>query len=96
MVKLLTLKQAAAALNVPIGSLRRAAEQHGYLIKIGIAVRIREEELPALIEACRVPKQEALQASARGSTSPETIVVKYSKAAQEFDASKSRQKRQRD
>ena len=35
---LLTLSEAAETLGVPIASLRRAAEKHGYLIRMGPAV----------------------------------------------------------
>jgi len=38
-VSLVRIEDAAAALGVPAEGLRRAAEQHGYLIRIGRARR---------------------------------------------------------
>lgn len=38
---LLTIEAAAAELGVPCKSLRTAAEAHGYLIRMGLAIRLR-------------------------------------------------------
>ncbi len=42
MVKLLTIEQASKLLNVPKGSLRSAALGHGFLVRIGRAIRLDE------------------------------------------------------
>ena len=59
---LLTLTAAAMRLGVPEKSLLAKAEEHGHLIRIGRAVRLREDELEELIDKCRIP------AKARAST----------------------------
>lgn len=57
---LLTVDQAAAQLNIPVRSLRRAAEEHGLLVRMGRAVRIDPETMPELIQKCRnAPKVRA-------------------------------------
>ena len=53
MARLLTIDEAAAALGVPVASLRTAAEQHGFLIRMGRAIRIDPDTLPELCEKCR-------------------------------------------
>ena len=58
MRRLLVLAEAAAEVGVPKGSLRTAAEQHGYLVRIGRALRIDPETLPELIKLCREQPQE--------------------------------------
>lgn len=50
---LLTVEAAARRLGVPKASLLRAAEQHGFLILVGRAQRLREDELERLINKCR-------------------------------------------
>ncbi|WP_171172601.1 helix-turn-helix domain-containing protein [Ruegeria sp. HKCCA0370] len=55
MVKLLTIEQASEILNVPKASLRTAAEEHGYLVRIGRAVRIDQDQLRDLVEKCKIP-----------------------------------------
>lgn len=55
MVKLLTIEQAAKLLNVPKGSLRAAAEEHGFLVRMGRAIRLDEYHLGDLVEKCKVP-----------------------------------------
>ena len=60
MTTLLKLDQAAAELGVPEGSLRRAAEQHGYIVRMGRAVRIDPNDLPELVKRCQdTPKAHA-------------------------------------
>lgn len=54
---LLTLEAAASALGVPVRSLRSAAEQHGYLVRMGRAIRIEAESLGELIQKCRDPQK---------------------------------------
>lgn len=55
MAQLISLQDAAKRLNVPAHSLRRAADRHGMLIKIGGLVRVEADRLPALIDQCRQP-----------------------------------------
>ena len=43
----------AKELDVPPGSLRNAAEEHGFLVRVGRAIRIDSDTLPELIERCR-------------------------------------------
>lgn len=50
---LLTIEQAAQKLNVPIASVKTAAEAHGLLIRMGRAVRIADADLEGLIQLCR-------------------------------------------
>lgn len=53
MPRLLTIDEAAAELGVPPGSLRTAAEKHGFLVMMGRARRIDPSTLPELIQKCR-------------------------------------------
>ncbi len=53
MPRLLTIDEAAAELGVPPGSLRTAAEKHGYLVMMGRARRIDPSTIPDLIRKCR-------------------------------------------
>ena len=55
MIQLLSLQDAAARLSVSTHSLRRAADKHGMLIRIGGRLRIEAERIPDLIERCREP-----------------------------------------
>lgn len=55
MTKLLTIEQAAKLLNVPKGSLRTAAEEHGFIVRIGRAIRLDESQLGDLVERCKEP-----------------------------------------
>ncbi|PTV94989.1 hypothetical protein C8J27_106259 [Rhodobacter aestuarii] len=50
---LMTIDAAAAELGVPRASLRTAAEQHGYLVRMGRAIRIEKASLGELIQKCR-------------------------------------------
>ena len=51
--RLLTIEKAAIELGVPPGSLRTAAQQHGFLVRIGRALRIDPNDIPELIDRCR-------------------------------------------
>ena len=53
MHKLLTIDEAAQALGVPAGSLRTAARTHGFLIRMGRAIRIDPSDLQELIRSCQ-------------------------------------------
>lgn len=55
MPTLLTIEEAAQKLAVPYKSLRRAAVEHGHLIRIGRAIRIDADSLPDLVARCRRP-----------------------------------------
>lgn len=56
MSSLVTIEEAAERLGgIPLRSLHRAAVTHGYLVKIGRAVRIDADQLPELIDFCRQP-----------------------------------------
>lgn len=50
---LATLEEAAKELGVPKGSLRAAAEEHGYLVRMGRAVRIDRNDFEALVQKCK-------------------------------------------
>ena len=53
MHRLLTIEEAATTLGVPVGSLLTAARRHGFLVKMGRALRIDPNDIPELIEQCR-------------------------------------------
>ena len=53
MPQLLTIQEAAEQLGVPPGSLRTAAQRHGFLVRMGRAVRIDPNDLPELIRSCQ-------------------------------------------
>ncbi|MBY6056348.1 hypothetical protein [Leisingera daeponensis] len=54
---LTTFEEAAQELGVPKGSLRTAATEHGYLVRMGRAVRIDRNDFEALVEKCKEPAQ---------------------------------------
>lgn len=85
MPKLLTIKEAANRLGVPVGSLRRAAEMHGFLIVMGRTVRLDEGDFPALIEACKHPKPAAQAPVGRPHVGETPIVVRATSAALGLD-----------
>jgi len=75
MPRLLTIDEAAAELGVPPGSLRTAAEQHGFLVMMGRARRIDPSTLPELIRKCRnqpVPRDRGHRHAPQTSTSATT------------------------
>lgn len=51
--RLLTIKEAADRLGVPAKALRRVAEDHGFIIKMGRAIRLDPNQLQEIIEKCR-------------------------------------------
>ena len=53
MLRLLTIDEAAAELGDPPGSLRTAAEKHGFLVMMGRARRIDRSTILELIRKCR-------------------------------------------
>ena len=70
----MTMEEAAIKVGVPPGSLRRAAEKHGYLVKMGRHPRIERRTLEELVEKCRVKPEahESTDGRTRASTSSET------------------------
>jgi hypothetical protein len=66
---LLTIEQAAAALSVPRGSLKAAAEQHGMLIRMGRAIRLDPETLEELVKLCREPQKAPVSTGGHARTS---------------------------
>ena len=70
----LTMKEAAERLGGGVSheAVRQIAEDHGHLIKVGRKVCVLEEELPELIDKCRVkpkaPASTSAPTQARGSS----------------------------
>lgn len=65
---LATLDEASEELGVPVGSLRNAAAEHGFLKRFGRSLRIARADYQGLIEACHNGPKE------RESTSAKTTV----------------------
>ena len=63
---LATIEEAAKELNVPKGSLKTAATDYGFLVRMGRAIRIDRNDYPKLIKACR--DQAKAPASTNGKT----------------------------
>jgi hypothetical protein len=57
MTELIALDEAAKQLGVPKASLRAAAEQHGFIVRMGRAIRIERNRLGDLIKKCRDPQK---------------------------------------
>ena len=55
MERLLKVEEVAKLLGVPRKAVRDAAEQHGYLTRIGRCVRINPDHIPELLEKCLDP-----------------------------------------
>ncbi|UAB89687.1 helix-turn-helix domain-containing protein [Ruegeria sp. SCSIO 43209] len=84
MTKLLTIEQAAELLNVPKGSLRTAAEEHGFLVRIGRVIRLDESQLGELVERCKEPPKTRMVdfRDLRGYPSEAEMLASASRAAQ--------------
>lgn len=82
MNRLLTLDEAAGRLGVPKRGLRREAEAHGFLLRVGRAVRLQEDELKELMDRCRVKPKELDFTAA-----PTSVVPEPTKSATADDAS---------
>jgi hypothetical protein len=65
-VRLRTIPEAANEIGAPAKSLRAVAEKHGFLIRMGRALRIDPTDYPELKKKCRV------QAKVPASTSEKT------------------------
>lgn len=63
--ELMTIDAAAAELGIPRNSLKTAAEQHGYLVRMGRAIRIEKERLGELISKCRDQQKAPASISSR-------------------------------
>ena len=72
MPRLLTIADAADELGVPKAAVRRAAEQHGFLIRMGRALRIDRQTLPELVEKCRDPQKAPAYSNAAAATTSAT------------------------
>lgn len=60
MTLLCGIDEAARECGVPAASLRSAAEKHGFLVRMGRAIRLERNRLPELIVKCRdQPKDHA-------------------------------------
>ena len=81
MPRLLTIPEAATELGVPPGSLRTAAQKHGFLVRFGRTLRIDPETLPELIEKCRDQPKD------RGCINTETAAATMSFATPEAGSS---------
>ena len=66
MTHLCKIEEAAAELGVPVSGLKTAAETHGFIVKMGRAIRLERDRLPELIKKCRD------QPKGQGSTSSNT------------------------
>ncbi|MFG6566719.1 hypothetical protein ACGYLA_03035 [Sulfitobacter sp. 1A13679] len=68
MSQLCKIEEVAAELGVPKASLRTAAETHGFLVRMGRAIRLERDRLPELLKKCRDQPKE--QGSTNTSTRP--------------------------
>lgn len=66
MTALCRIDEAADELGVPKASLRTAAENHGFIVRMGRAIRLERERLPELLKKCRDQPKE--QGSTNSST----------------------------
>lgn len=72
--QLLRVQDAAKILDVEAAGLRRVAEAHGYLIRVGRAVRVRADELGEIVEKCRdQPKAHASTSAATRTDRPDGL-----------------------
>ena len=82
MNRLLTLDEAADRLGVPKRGLRKEAEAHGFLVRVGRVVRLQEDKLEELMDRCRVKPQEQ-----DCTADPTRVVAETTKSATAEDAS---------
>ncbi|WP_246032839.1 hypothetical protein [Falsirhodobacter xinxiangensis] len=84
-MSLLKIEVAAQQIGVPKASLRSAAEKHGFLVRMGRAIRIEQSRLPELIEACqcapKAPVSTGTKPAASGSS--ETVADQKLQQAQQ-------------
>lgn len=58
MINLGTIDEIASEIGVPKKSLQKAAERHGYLIRIGRALRLDRNQITELLKKCQDPPKE--------------------------------------
>ena len=83
---LCTVEDAATELGVTVSGLRSAAEEHGYLVRMGRAIRLERKSLPELIKKCRAkPKApdstNSHTASTGTSETPENLIAQQAAQA---------------
>lgn len=78
MGRLMKIPEAAEDLGVPISALETAAEEHGYLIRMGRAKRIDPEDLPELVKKCRVPRKVPASTAARTADNGSSSTARHS------------------
>lgn len=91
-----TVADVATHLGVPESAVRDAAAQHGFLIRFGRAVRIKPEDLEALIEQCRsAPVKLALPSGNGQDATPSTSSATFQKAVAASKSARALQTAQR-
>ncbi|WP_299986633.1 excisionase family DNA-binding protein [uncultured Ruegeria sp.] len=82
----MTIEEAAKLLNVPKGSLRSAAEKHGFLVRIGRAVRIDQDQLGDLVEKCKVAPvvRPPHQPKPVQFSEDDSVTIRFTKGAEEL------------
>ena len=81
---LCAIKDAALALGVPKASLRTAAENHGFIVRMGRAVLLERDRLNELVKKCRDKPREPDSTSlppARTGTSATPVTQTAARAA---------------
>lgn len=53
MTQLCRIEVIAKELGIPKSSLRTAAEKHGFLVRMGRAIRLERDRIPELLKKCR-------------------------------------------
>jgi hypothetical protein len=72
LVRLLDIKEAASEIGVPRDSLRKVADLHGKTIIMGRAVKLHPDDIPELIELCRVKPKVPASIGGKGKTDPQS------------------------
>ena len=97
MPRLLTIEEASAELGVPKGSLKAAAQEHGFLVKMGRACRINPNDLPELIERCQEkPKDQGCTAARTGTASTSSATTTADSKQQALEIAEELKSRSRD
>lgn len=74
MTALCRIEDAAEELGVPRASLRTAAENHGFIVRMGRAIRLERDRLPELLKKCRdQPKEQGSTSSSTARTGTSAI-----------------------
>jgi hypothetical protein len=69
MTALCRIEEAAEELGVPRASLKTAAQKHGFIVRMGRAIRLERDRLPELLKKCRDQPRE------QGSTSSNIVPI---------------------